>query len=325
MEINRAIPFVKHFGFHKSFKQKSNKVQSEGTINYVDTVSDQNRYYRLPTYINLTIDQQGTQFLDTIYSYGMRFTSIFSRNNLQGIRLICAPLFWADMPDNKVYINVYNQRMSNGRPYPNTRLDSGFINIDDLTLEEANEVFIPLNNKNVGRFFFVTVGIPWDFNQDEDAQNIFLVFGDSLDYSDPFDSSIHRGIAGGFHYQLYWSGISQGGNAPYYANFMIEANVVNPLGVGDDGELTGNYLAQNYPNPLTNETAEIRYSLAKSGYASLKVYNSLGMEVASLVDGFKGEGEQSVSLNASQLPSGTYYYTLKTEGFSQTKALTIAR
>ena len=92
----------------------------------------------------------------------------------------------------------------------------------------------------------------------------------------------------------------------------------------DGTELTGNALAQNYPNPF-NPSTQIAYSLENSGHASLKVYNALGAEVATLFDGYQQAGKNQVAFDAANLPTGTYYYTLRSGSFSQTKALTLSK
>ena len=69
-------------------------------------------------------------------------------------------------------------------------------------------------------------------------------------------------------------------------------------------------LAQNYPNPF-NPTTEINYNLAKSGNVTLKVYNILGSEVATLENGFMEAGKHSVKFNAKDFTSGVYFYTIK--------------
>ncbi len=69
-------------------------------------------------------------------------------------------------------------------------------------------------------------------------------------------------------------------------------------------------LQQNYPNPFNPET-NISYRLPKSGRVSLKVYNSLGQEVEVLVDERQDAGRHQLQYNASRLPSGIYFYTLK--------------
>jgi hypothetical protein len=68
-------------------------------------------------------------------------------------------------------------------------------------------------------------------------------------------------------------------------------------------------LEQNYPNPF-NPTTTIRFSLAVDGLTSLKVYNILGQEVATLVNEMKHAGSHSVQWNASSLTSGVYFTRL---------------
>jgi hypothetical protein len=66
-------------------------------------------------------------------------------------------------------------------------------------------------------------------------------------------------------------------------------------------------LDQNYPNPF-NPTTTIRFALPSDGVASLKVYDLLGREVASLVEGFRTAGAYEVQLNVSSLASGVCVY-----------------
>lgn len=68
-------------------------------------------------------------------------------------------------------------------------------------------------------------------------------------------------------------------------------------------------LDQNYPNPF-NPTTKINYQVATLSHVSLKIYNALGQEVATLVNDTKGPGEYSVNFDASRFSSGLYFYRL---------------
>jgi hypothetical protein len=77
-------------------------------------------------------------------------------------------------------------------------------------------------------------------------------------------------------------------------------------------------LEQNFPNPFNPNTI-IRYRVPNDGRIVLKVYNTLGAEVATLVDADLGTGLYSVEFDGSSLPSGVYFYRMKYSTFTETK------
>jgi len=79
-------------------------------------------------------------------------------------------------------------------------------------------------------------------------------------------------------------------------------------------------LWQNYPNPF-NPSTTIRFSLARRQHATLKVFDVLGREVATLVDGELNAGEHTVVYNAKDLPSGVYFYRLQAGNFVEQKKM----
>ncbi len=83
-------------------------------------------------------------------------------------------------------------------------------------------------------------------------------------------------------------------------------------------------LEQNYPNPF-NPTTAISFSVARKGHVELKVYNILGIEVATLVDGVKEAGNYQVTFDAGTLPSGVYFYQLKTPEAVLTRKMMLVR
>jgi hypothetical protein len=83
-------------------------------------------------------------------------------------------------------------------------------------------------------------------------------------------------------------------------------------------------LMQNYPNPF-NPSTRIGYTLARRSAVSLTVFNVLGEEVASLVNGVEEAGPHEVKFDGTRLSSGAYFYTLRADGFVQTKRLLLIR
>jgi hypothetical protein len=92
----------------------------------------------------------------------------------------------------------------------------------------------------------------------------------------------------------------------------------------DSQQPTEYSLNSAYPNPF-NPTTEISYSLPEAGKVTLAVYNTLGRQVAVLEDGFKSAGNYSVKFDGRELTSGIYYYTIKMNGFAQTKKMLLIK
>ncbi|MFZ0454260.1 MAG: T9SS type A sorting domain-containing protein [Ignavibacteriaceae bacterium] len=83
-------------------------------------------------------------------------------------------------------------------------------------------------------------------------------------------------------------------------------------------------LCQNYPNPF-NPTTNIEFQIAKSGFVSLKIYNTLGKEVATLVNEERPAGIYDIKFDASKLTSGIYFYKLQNDNHSQVKKMVILK
>ncbi|RKY92865.1 MAG: hypothetical protein DRQ13_10045 [Ignavibacteriae bacterium] len=83
-------------------------------------------------------------------------------------------------------------------------------------------------------------------------------------------------------------------------------------------------LYQNYPNPF-NPGTTISYSIQKAGIVTLKVFNILGNEVATLINEQKSAGYHSVDFNAVELPSGVYVYELRSGNFTESKKLILMK
>jgi hypothetical protein len=83
-------------------------------------------------------------------------------------------------------------------------------------------------------------------------------------------------------------------------------------------------LSQNYPNPF-NPATIIEYALPTTGLATLKVYNLLGQEVATLVNAEQAAGKYTLRFDASRYASGVYFYRLQAGAFVTTKKMLLAK
>jgi hypothetical protein len=83
-------------------------------------------------------------------------------------------------------------------------------------------------------------------------------------------------------------------------------------------------LSPNYPNPFNPQT-KISFSVPKESFITLKVYDVLGREVATLVQDTKQQGEYTVTWNADNVPSGVYFYKLLAGDFVETKKMVLMK
>ena len=83
-------------------------------------------------------------------------------------------------------------------------------------------------------------------------------------------------------------------------------------------------MEQNYPNPF-NPNTKIRFSIPQANRVTLKVYDMLGQEVATLVDNFKKAGTFEVDFDASNLPTGTYFYSISAGNFHSVQKMLLIK
>jgi hypothetical protein len=110
----------------------------------------------------------------------------------------------------------------------------------------------------------------------------------------------------------------------YFQNgsIWVYVTVIDNVGVSEN-EAAGIKLYQNVPNPSA-QTTEISYTLAKAGEVSFEIYDIAGKLVSAVNEGNKPAGKHKLTLDTSTLTSGTYFYTLKSEGTSLTRKMVVA-
>jgi len=96
------------------------------------------------------------------------------------------------------------------------------------------------------------------------------------------------------------------------------------VSVNEPSQLKSYFLYQNYPNPF-NPSTRISYNVGEPGLVQLKVFNILGVEVATLVNEQKYSGNYTVDFDASKFSSGVYFYSLSVNNFNQTRKMILEK
>jgi len=147
----------------------------------------------------------------------------------------------------------------------------------------------------------------------------------------PAGSYIYSAYAGSYHNNIVYS--SDSFNFEKLGTDNSSGGEWNTYGWEDDinSEAPGSVilpaeysLKSAYPNPF-NPTTEISFALPNSGKITIGVYNTLGQQVALLADGWMNAGWHTVEFNAENLSSGLYFYTMKTDNFTQTKKMLLLK
>ena len=109
------------------------------------------------------------------------------------------------------------------------------------------------------------------------------------------------------------------------AQNIFDSNFSPATGINDNNISKIDFnLNQNYPNPF-NPSTVISYSLPSSSNIKLIVYNTLGQTIKTLESGYRTAGNYSITFNASDLPSGIYFYKLEAGQFSQIKKMILIK
>lgn len=97
------------------------------------------------------------------------------------------------------------------------------------------------------------------------------------------------------------------------------------VSVEEDEVIPANYsLSQNYPNPF-NPSTNIKYSVPQTSFVKIKVYNTIGQEIAQLVSQELQIGNYEVTFDASNYPSGIYFYRIEAGNFVETKKMILIK
>jgi hypothetical protein len=120
--------------------------------------------------------------------------------------------------------------------------------------------------------------------------------------------------------QLVSNGNFEGGTNGISNNWSADVTTVN-----DKNIIPVAYsLEQNYPNPF-NPSTKISFSLPENSFVRLRVFNAIGLEIKSLVNGMVPAGIHEVVFDAADLYSGVYFYTINARDFVQTRKMILIK
>jgi len=179
----------------------------------------------------------------------------------------------------------------------------------------------------VWAYFYDSQGYPVAYGEKELEQTVggYQAFSIDMDYS--FGSE--QPVAGAYIYFIIaLSSNSELAEVTVGSSFLVDDLAFDNVSALSEQEVVNQplvySLSQNYPNPF-NPTTKISFSLPSAENTSLNVYNSLGQMVRSLINGNLPAGTHQVAFNATDLPSGIYYYKLETGSYTQVRKMILVK
>jgi len=127
----------------------------------------------------------------------------------------------------------------------------------------------------------------------------------------------------GSAYDGIYSGSVPMGGVWFAAHDSFKGVITNQTAVSETDPLLFS-IAQNTPNPF-NPNTTINFTLTKAGKTTVEVYNTAGQKIDTILNANLGAGTHSVTWNAGRLPSGVYFYTVRSGGFSGTGKMTLLK
>jgi len=188
-------------------------------------------------------------------------------------------------------------------------VDNADIHLEWTTVSEVNNYGFYIQERNNG--------ITEEWN---DMPAVFIPGNGTTTEPHYYEHLVLNMPAGSYDYRLRQ--VDLDGSQSYSP--VVSVNVESPLNT--DGEAVPAVFAlhQNFPNPF-NPSSSIRFTVHASLFTTLKVFNTLGQEVATLVDEQKQAGTYAVQWNAANVPSGVYFYRLQSGTSFETKKLILLR
>ncbi len=310
-----------------------------------------------PVTLKVGTPSHDTTFTDTFYPKGLavRYEANFKSAFIDSVQLTFIPRNLG-AKDSVIFEvrPIYDGQTTRGDVLPfvdvfsNTRTGAnigkpfarGGVGIGDLTTHDFNTITVNFKHKSLG---FTTAG-RHDFAivAQADGPGIatdtltWQLDANLSDFQSPYtvDTSTDR------TYLIHMDSANQVGSQGFLTDLQEIDNTGTPTGQayfgtpimiayisGTPAAVDGTSIAlgrleQNYPNPVSSTTS-IGYTLAETTPVTLKVFNAVGEEVATVVNGHEAGGDHTATFDASKLPNGMYYYKIQAGAFSQTRSMVV--
>ena len=136
-----------------------------------------------------------------------------------------------------------------------------------------------------------------------------------------FQKSVSLQLTGSYYIRWTTASYVSGG---FYIDDIVVTGLVTAVENEHPMTATSFRLHQNYPNPF-NPSTTIDFYLPSRSFTTLKIFDLLGRDVATLANGELPEGAYTFRWDASTLPSGTYFYVLSSDGMKETKRMLLLK
>ena len=217
---------------------------------------------------------------------------------------------------------VYSRSMDGGNSWIlnstfslSTETNISFVAISSDSNATSTDYVIGAFQKGTGDTIVVRRGIPGSLGTREIQLNEFR--------SSPFNSPVVAiyNDGGTKSSALLYTGLSSGNYTSnlYYDGENLVTSVKELPGIVETYSLK-----QNYPNPF-NPSTKIRFSVPEQTNLTLKIYNTIGQEVVTLLNGEIAAGNYEVDFNASALSSGVYFYKIQSNSYTATKKMILIK
>ena len=334
-----------------------NRSTDHGTTWTRDTVWDSFNFYNYSVNVGLSVDRQGNQ-------YGWSFWKLYIKIpghqwmidtaglNMSGVDYISS--FSDNNPNGIVYVAV-NRNYSGFSLFRQTIGDTSWQEVDASPVSQAEariksdndgNIYLVTNKGNIYRYDGSTwTEIPQPPNLGAAYTHQFIVDKNGVlwaSFSDALYSyfTTLRGVWFTENDGATWNftgldsvtirmlathGDSVFALTDHNGEYTFTTSSIVNTVTQRNNAVPGSYrLFQNYPNPF-NPTTTIRYQLPAAGHVTLKVYDILGREVATLVNEVQKAGTYSERFDASKLSSGVYIYSIKTGNYFAAKKLLLMK